>query len=91
MSAPMTIIEQIEYYSYRYLSKKEIATIVEIDPFRLSDGQTEEGRAFLIGRYKRKAEFHDSIIKLSKQLSSPAMQIEHKIAEQVYINDTKIR
>ena len=34
---------------------------------------------FMTGRIKRKAEFHDSIIQLSKQLSSPAMQIEQKI------------
>lgn len=87
----MTITEQIEYYAYRYLSKKEISTIVEVDPCRLDDDQSAEGRSFLIGRYKRKAEFHDSIIKLSAQLSSPAMQIERDIAEQVYINDSKIR
>lgn len=84
-------LEDIEYYSYRYLSKSEIAVITGVPLSLLDNVEHGIGKAFLKGRYMRKAEFHDSIIKLSKQLSSPAMQIEQKIAEQTFINDSKLR
>lgn len=85
------LYEEIEYYAYRYLDKKEISIITGALLECLDDSAHPVGRAFLSGRYKRKAEFHDSIIQLSKQLSSPAMQIEQKIAEQIFLNDSKTR
>lgn len=91
MNEQPSILDQIQYYSYRYLSKEEIALILDIGVWVLNDAQLPEGKAFLSGRYKRKAEFHDSIIQLSKQLSSPAMVIEQKIAEQTYLNDSRKR
>jgi hypothetical protein len=81
----------VEEYAYRYLSKYEISVITSVKLEWMSMDNHPIGRAFLRGRFKRKAEFHDSIIQLSKQLSSPAMQIEQKIAEQTFINDWKTK
>lgn len=85
------VSKEVEYYSYRYLDKKEIAIVTGALMECLNDPDHPIGRAFLAGRYKRKAEFNDSVIQLSKQLSSPAMQIEQRIAEQTFINDSKTR
>lgn len=83
--------EEIEHFSYRYLEKEEIAIVVGVPLDQLNDPDDPYGIAFLKGRLKRKAEFHDSVIRLSSQLSSPAMAIEQKIAEQTYINDLRKR
>ena len=95
MSEEISNIEQmqldVEQYAYRYLSKYEISIICGVSEALLNRDDHAVGRAFLRGRFKRKAEFHDSIIQLSKQLSSPAMQIEQKIAEQTFINDWKTK
>jgi len=77
---------EIELYAYAYLSKSEIALITEIDPELFLD-DTEVIKAFNIGRLKRKAEYNNEVIALSKQLSSPAMLIESKLAEQAALND----
>lgn len=85
------VLNEIESFAYRYISKEEIALVCAISLDGLRNPEHPYGRAFMTGRIKRKAEFHDSIIQLSKQLSSPAMQIEQKIAEHVFINDSKLR
>ena len=82
-------IKEIENFAYRYLSRQEVSIITGVPLEKLIGQETEESLAFLRGRLIRKAEFHESIIQLSKQLSSPAMQIEQKIAEQTFLNDSK--
>ena len=82
-------IKEIESFAYRYLSRQEVSIITGVPLEKLIGQETEESLAFLRGRLIRKAEFHESIIQLSKQLSSPAMQIEQKIAEQTFLNDSK--
>lgn len=83
--------KEIEHFAYRYLDKEEIAIVVGIPLDQLIDPEHSFGKAFMKGRLMRKAEFNDSVIRLSSQLSSPAMAIEQKIAEQIYINDLRKR
>lgn len=85
------VLSEIEGFAYKYLLKHEIALITGADPSDLGNPDHPAGVAFLKGRYRRKAEFNDSLIQLSKQLSSPAMAIEYKIAESAYLNDQKKR
>lgn len=86
-----SLLSEIEGFAYKYLLKNEIALITGVSLEHLNDPDHAAGIAFLKGRYLRKAEFNGNIIQLSKQLSSPAMAIEHKIAESVYLNDSKKR
>ena len=81
--------EEIQGFAYCYLSKEEIGIITGIDPLDLNDTDHAHYRAFMKGRLMRKAEFNNSLIQLSKQLSSPAMAIEYKIAENTHLNDLK--
>lgn len=85
----MVDLEEIEGFAYVYLDKWEIAMITGCDVELLSDANSPEGEAFLKGRLKRKAEFNRSLIKLTDQLSSPAMAIEHKLATTTQVNDKK--
>ena len=87
---PESILNEIEGFAYCYLEKHEIAAITGAILECLSDPEHEVGKAFLKGRYRRKAEFNQNLIKLSNQLSSPAMAIEQKIAEQAWLNDLKV-
>lgn len=83
------LLQEVTTFAYKYLLVPEIALITGIDKFDLKDPDNEAGIAFLKGRYMRKAEFNSSVISLSKQLSSPAMAIESKIAEAAFLNDQK--
>jgi|GEM_PF-1222194 len=85
------LLSEIQGFAYKYLLKNEIALITGVSLDHLNDPEHPAGIAFLKGRYLRKAEFNGNIIQLSKQLSSPAMAIEHKIAESAYLNDSKKR
>jgi hypothetical protein len=85
------ILAEVQDFAYRYMLKNEIAIITGVAIERLSDQEDPAGIAFLKGRYMRKAELNGSVIQLTKQLSSPAMAIEHKIAESTYLNDLKKR
>lgn len=85
------LLEEVQGFAYKYLLKNEIALITGVALDHLNDPEHPAGIAFLKGRYLRKAEFNGSLIQLSKQLSSPAMAIEHKIAESAYLNDSKKR
>lgn len=85
------ILKEIEHLAYRYLEKPEIALVTGIAVVVIDDESSEYGKAFLKGRLLRKAKFNESIIKLTDQLSSPAMAIELKIADAITINDKKIR
>lgn len=85
------LLEEVQGFAYKYLLKNEIALITGVSQNHLNDPEHPAGIAFLKGRYLRKAEFNGSLIQLSKQLSSPAMAIEHKIAESAYLNDSKKR
>jgi hypothetical protein len=83
-------LAQIEEFASLYLSKKEIALVMNIpDPSMLGDEDTKVGKAFLKGRIMRKAQFHRNITALSDQLSSPAQAIESKLAESTFLNDSK--
>lgn len=88
---PEAFYEEIENLSYRYMLKHEICTMTGANLEAMNDPDHLVGIAFLKGRYRRKAEYNDSVIKLSKQLSSPAMAIESKIAENAWLNDSKKR
>src|SRR3546814_2930908 len=74
-------LQEIESFAYRYMLIGEIALITGVDAAQLADPDGPAGQAFLRGRLKRKAEFHESLIQLSKQLSSPAMVIENRSEE----------
>lgn len=82
-------LAEVEEFAYKYLQRSEIEIITGVLAIDMSQEETNAGKAFLKGRLKRKAELHTSIIQLTKQLSSPAMAIEFKIAEQTYLNDLK--
>jgi len=84
-------LKEIEDFAYRYLEKSEIALVTGVPLVKIDDESSLEGIAFLKGRLLRKAKFNESIIKLTDQLSSPAMAIELKIADAITINDRKIR
>lgn len=81
------VLKEIETFGYQYLTREEISMITGVEVESLRDLENEAGKAFMKGRLLRKAEYHQSVINLSKQLSSPAMLIESKIAEQTYLND----
>ena len=85
------LLAEVEGLSYRYMLKHEICLITGVSLNDINDPDHPIGIAFLKGRYRRKAEFNDSLIQLSKQLSSPAMAIESKVAEHTWLNDMKKR
>ena len=84
-------LQEVQDFAYKYMSREEIATITGVDLPRLMDREDAAGLAFIKGRLLRKAEFNHSLIRLTNQLSSPAMAIEHKIQEQTFLNDLKAR
>jgi hypothetical protein len=85
----MVDLAEIESFAYLYLEKHEIALITGCDIESLNNEYSAECKAFITGRLKRKAEFNRSLIRLTDQLSSPAMAIEHKLATTVQVNDKK--
>lgn len=80
-------LDEVQTFAYQYLTREEIETITGIPVEFLRNFDCDAGKAFAKGRLIRKAEYNQSVINLSKQLSSPAMLIESKIAEQAYLND----
>lgn len=80
-------LTEIELLAYRYMLKSEIATIMFHSSCDLLFKQQSAINAFEKGRLKRKAEYNGKIIELSNQLSSPAMNIEAKIAEDTFLRD----
>jgi len=82
-------LKDIEDFAYAYMSKDETALFAGIDAINLEDEKSPEGKAFVIGRLKRKVKFNQVIMALSDQLSSPAMAIELKLAEKTYLNDIR--
>jgi hypothetical protein len=89
MEATEEQLQEIEDFAYKYLQKKEIALILDFDATLLEDGDHPIFKAFWRGRLKRKAQFNFNVIQLSDQLSSPAQNIEAKIAENIYLDDKK--
>lgn len=87
----MDEIDEIEKFAYRYMTKEEIVIILQKDNNLFDDDESEASLAFKRGRLLRKSEFNDNVMKLSDQLSSPAMQIEMKLAENALLNDAKLR
>lgn len=83
------LLKEIEEFAYAYMSKAETAIFAECDIELLNDEENPIGKAFLIGRLRRKVKFNQVVIALSDQLSSPAMAIELKLAEQTYLNDIR--
>ena len=83
------VLNEVTDFAYKYLLKQEISVITDVNIEDLNEPSHPAGQAFLKGRYMRKAEFNASVISLSKQLSSPAMAIESKIAESTFLNDQK--
>ena len=79
-------LKEIEELSHCYMQLDEIALITEI-PLEVIENDDLAHKHFIIGRLKRKAEFNGKLIQLSNQLSSPAMNIESKIAEETYLKD----
>lgn len=84
-------LEQIEFFAYRYLELIEVAEVTGVDIGQLKEPNSEHAKAFRKGRLKRKAQFNENLMKLSDQLSSPAMAIEQKIADKIFINDNSLR
>lgn len=84
-------LEQIEFFAYRYLELSEVAEVTGVEIEQLKDFERDEAKAFRKGRLKRKAQFNENLMKLSDQLSSPAMAIEQKIADKIFINDNSLR
>lgn len=82
-------LTDIENFAYLYMSKAEIAIIVEIPFGEFTDPDSKAFTAFQKGRLKRKAEYNGAVINLTKQLSSPAMAIEREIAQAAYLNDLR--
>lgn len=78
------ILKEIEELAYCYMLRDQIAIIVECN---LDFDDHAVDQAFQKGRLKRKAEFNSKLIQLSNQLSSPAMNIESKIADETYLRD----
>lgn len=89
MTLSNEILKEIEDLSYRYMLVEEISIITDVSIDDLMAEGTEARKAFLRGRLMRKAEFNESLIQLSKQLSSPAMMMENKLAEGTRINDLR--
>lgn len=83
-------LNEVQQLSYVYMSKSEIAIIAEVEISDLCDEQHELFKAFTKGRLIRKAEYNKKVIDLSNQLSSPALLIESKIAEQTHLNDLRL-
>lgn len=83
------LLKEIEEFSYLYMTREEIAIITGADLHDMSDIEHVAYIAFQKGRLKRKAEYNSAVINLTKQLSSPAMAIEQKIAESTYLNDIR--
>jgi hypothetical protein len=83
------LLDEVTDFAYKYLLIPEISTITDIPKELFKEDDHPVRLAFLKGRYLRKAEFNGSLITLSKQLSSPAMAIEHKVAESTFLNDSK--
>lgn len=84
------LLKEIEGFAYSYLSKQNIALITGVILDELEDDGGPIMIAFYTGRLKRKAEFNNEVIALSKQLSSVAMNIEAKLAEQSRLEDMGI-
>lgn len=82
-------LNDIELFAYQYMLRADISLITGVGIDRLVNPEDPAGIAFLKGRLMRKAKFNGSLIQLTDQLSSPAMQIESKIAENTYLNDLK--
>lgn len=83
-------LAEVEEFAYKYMSREEIALIMEIeDPASFDDEESRLFIAFWKGRLKRKAKFNGSVIALSDQLSSPAQAIEIRLAEKTAMNDKK--
>lgn len=84
-------LDEIEGFAYKYLTKKEILIILDgsVTREQLMDEQDPHYKAFVKGRLMRKAEYNGEIIKLSKQLSSPAMALEADLAQRVSIADQR--
>ena len=82
-------LDEIEQFAYKYMLRHEIALITDVPAQLMFDESHPAGIAFLKGRLKRKAEFNGEVIKLSKQLSSPAMAIEKAIAENTNLMDLR--
>lgn len=81
---------EVEQFAYNYMSKEEIALIMELeDRASFDDEESKLYKSFWKGRLQRKAKFNGSVISLSDQLSSPAQAIEIKMAEKAAISDKK--
>lgn len=80
-------LKEVETFAYQYLTREEINLVTGISIEEMKDQNSDVGIAFNRGRLIKKAEYNQSVINLSKQLSSPAMLIESKIAQETYLND----
>lgn len=89
MTEETDLYKEIEDFAYKYLRKEDISIITGVPVDELSDPDSEAGKAFLKGRLIRKAEYNFNVMKLTDQLSSPAMAIEHKISLDAYLDDIK--
>ena len=82
-------LAEIENFAYLYLERHEIAIITGANASDMADEQSPAYLSFQKGRLRCKAEYNSAVINLRKQLSSPAMAIEQKIAEAAYLNDLR--
>lgn len=88
---PQEILTEVEHFAYLYMSAPEIAILCQVpeEDFMadLENTMSAIYRAFKTGRLRRKAEFTTAVMKLSDQLSSPAMKIEQEIMMDTYLDD----
>lgn len=84
MEPTAEVLQEVEDLAYCYMQRDQIVIITDCE---LDFGNDKVELAFQKGRLKRKAKFNMKIITLSDQLSSPAMTIESKIAEETFLRD----
>lgn len=82
-------LQQIEDLAYVYMSLEEIQIITGTEPTDFISG-TLEMMAFKRGRLRRKAKYHENILRLTDTLDSNGMAIEKKLQEQSQVNDLNI-
>lgn len=86
-------LEDVEKLAYAYNSRTEIAIILQKDVAQFILECNMNGSdifyRFQAGRLKRNTEYNLRVMKLTDQLSSPAMAIEQKIKERTEMNDLK--
>lgn len=79
------MIEQIQEYAGYFLSCKEIAALLDIDPDVFRDTDSPEYKAYYKGKTEAKLQIRKNIVKLAKHGSPQAEQLAEK-----YMSDQEL-